>query len=360
MIKINYYCKYCNFGGDLLSQIKQHLSTKKHKRLSDNDICIANYNKTAYKCENCEKIYNDKSNLHRHIKATHKKICADMNTSNNSNVDSTYEMIEMAMNTDDKEVKTNMMKLIKMVLDEKNKLIETTTKMKDKELELTSKIKDKELELTSKIKDIYENENEYHKTIANNAGQIVNKTMNMLTYAVQNFKETPKLETLDSTTARKLLKHEVNGGKNIKVNDDQVAEYIAKISEAKILPKHLGNTLVSHYKKDDPNRQSIWTTDVNRIKFIAKTTDGWIKDNNCDMINKAIITPLLKEVTKVMDEYCNDRMENINKMSGREEAKYVEVSEQRVNIKSDMISEKLNKAILKHISPCFLMQKHLK
>jgi hypothetical protein len=145
LIKINYYCGYCEFEGEFLPQIKQHLSTKKHIRLSDNDICITNY-KSAYKCSECAKIYNDKSNLHRHLRSTHIKSHADKNTSTNSNVDSTYEMIEMAMNENNAETKVKMMKMIKMFLDEKNKAIEIATK-----------IKYKELELASKINDIYEN-----------------------------------------------------------------------------------------------------------------------------------------------------------------------------------------------------------
>jgi hypothetical protein len=210
--------------------------------------------------------------LYRHIKLYHNK---------------TEKLIIKKPPNNESSAKTNGDELSKLIVDtvsniknnkQRNKLFnlllerELSAKLKDKDLEL--ELKNKDLECASKINDIYENENKFHKKVVENAGQIVNKTMNMLTYATQNFKETPKLETLDSTTARKMLKHEVNGGKNIKVNDDQVAEYIAKISEAKILPKHLGNTLVSHYKKDDPNRQSIWTTDVNRIKFIAKTSDG--------------------------------------------------------------------------------------
>jgi hypothetical protein len=183
----------------------------------------------------------------------------------------------------------------------------------------------------------------------------------MLTYAAQNLKESPKLEMLDSKTARNLLKYESDNGCLKKdLENDKIAEYIAKMSEAKILPKHLGNTLVGHYKHDDPNRQSLWTTDVNRVKFITRTNDGWIKDANGDIINKNIITPLLKEVAIIMDEYCNTRSSHIDKMSGIEEAKFVEVSEQRLNIKSDIITKRLNKSIIKHIAPYFIMQKQLK
>jgi hypothetical protein len=216
--------------------------------------------------------------------------------------------------------------------------------------------KNKELELTAKINNIYENENKFHKSVVESAGQIVNKTVNMLTYAVQNFKDTPKLEMLDSVTARKLLKHEANDGKN---GDTQIAEYIAKISEAKILPKHLGNTLVAHYKKDTLKHQSLWTTDVNRIKFIVRTADGWIKDNNNELIDKIMITPLLKEVSKVMDEYCIERIKHLDKMTKIEEDRYVEVSEQRINIKGEILNDKLNKAVMKFIAPCFVLQKRV-
>jgi hypothetical protein len=97
--------------------------------------------------------------------------------------------------------------------------------------------------------------------------------------------------------------------------------------EAKILPKHLGNTLVAHYKKDTLKQQSLWTTDSNRIKFIVRTADGWIKDNNNELIDKIMITPLLKEVSKVIDEYCIERLKHIDKMTKNEEDRYVEVSE---------------------------------
>jgi hypothetical protein len=53
-------------------------------------------------------------------------------------------------------------------------------------------------------------------------------------------------------------------------------------------------------------------------------------------------------------------MKHIDKMTHNEEAKYVEVSEQRINIKSNIINEKLNKAIIKQIAPYLIMQKQLK
>jgi hypothetical protein len=347
-----YYCEYCNFYGKTIYLLKQHLEAKKHKSLSGNNICINNYNKIIYRCSQCNKMSNNKSNMFRHAKkCTKNDVNRDITSDCIDENDSTYNVIKLAMTINDEDTK---MKIIKMFLDEK-------AKSQARELDDTAKLKSKELELTSKMKDIYENENEFHKKVAVNAGQIVNKTMNMLTYAVQNLKETPKLEMLDSKTARNLLKYESeNGCLKKDLDNDKIAEYIAKMSEAKILPKHLGNTLVSYYKRDDPNHQSLWTTDVNRMKFITRTNDGWLKDANGDIINRNMIIPLLKEVSKIMDEYCSEKIKRIDKMSGIEEAKYVEVSEQRINIKSDIITKRLNKSIIKHIAPYFIMQKQFK
>jgi hypothetical protein len=331
--------------------MKQHLSARKHLLLSDDDTDINHYNKKVYRCKECAKIYTDKSNFNRHIKVTHAKkqqAEVDVMCDNSGGIynDSTFEMIQHINKIEDIDTRTKMLDTMKMIWNDKNKMAV---------LEKENIVKNKELEFTAKMKDIYENENEYHKNVANNAGQIVNKTMNMLTYAMQNLKKTPELELLDSKTARNLLKYDAKGEKN----SYQIAEYIAKISEAKILPKHLGNTLVFHYKKDDPQRQSLWTTDVSRMKFITKTNNGWMKDSNGDIINKNMINPLLKEVVGVMDEYCKERSSNIDKMSALEESRYVEVVTQVLNIKSDVKSEKINKAIIKHITPYFLMHKQL-
>ena len=348
-MEINFYCKYCKFIGKSLFLIKQHVQTKNHIVLSKNNVVIKNYTKKFYKCFECDTVSDDRSNIKKHMKNIHRntgytptKSVETTKTTDiecKSSVDDIINVIKLTSTMTDEDVKLRM---IRMFLDEKDKF------------------KNKELELTSKMKDIYENENEFHKNVAVNAGQIVNKTMNVLTFAVQNLKDTPKLKILDSVTARKLLKHETDAGclkRNL--NNDQTAEYIAKLSEAKILHNHLGNTLVSHYKQEDSNHQSLWTTDVNRIKFITRTDDGWIKDANGDIINRTMINPLLQEVGKILDEYCTSKLPLLDKMTGLEEARYVEVVEQRINIKSDILTRKMNKSIIKYIAPYFIMKKQI-
>ena len=51
------------------------------------------------------------------------------------------------------------------------------------------------------------------------------------------------------------------------------------------LPEILGKAIVEEYKKDDPNDQSMWSSDVSRLTFIVKSVMGkskskWVSDKN--------------------------------------------------------------------------------
>ena len=329
-----YQCGPCKFFGKTITLIKRHITTKKHLDLTaDGDI--ENYNTIKYMCKICSTICCSKSNINRHIKHCEKSC---------GTTDFTDVIVDSILKIKDNNKRKQAIKTF----------IEKENKLKDVENSLI--VKNKELELTTKINNIYENENKFHKSVVENAGKIVNKTVNMLTYAVENFKETPKLEMLDSNTARKLLEYEANDGKKGNV---LVAEYIAKMSGAKILPKHLGNILIAHYKKDVLNHQSIWTTDANRIKFIVRTADGWIKDGNNQIISKIMVTPLLKEVSKIMDEYCAEKLKHLDTMTKKEESRFAEVSEQRITIKEEILNERLGKGVIKIIAPCFVLHKQI-
>lgn len=330
---IGYQCKSCEFFGKTLTLMKRHLMTKKHSELST-DTKLENYKTIKYKCKLCHSVCCTKFNIKRHIEKCDR--------SEDKSDDKLIKiMVESISNIKDKK---KMKEAIHLYIKREKKLI---TENKNREIELIKKNKNREFELATKINNIYENENNFHKSVVKSAGQMVNKTVNMMTYAAQNFKDTPKLEIMDSVTARKLLSFEGNV---------QVAEYIAKMSEAKILSKCLGNVLTTHYKKDITCQQSLWATDANRIKFIVRTSDGWIKDNNNELISRIMITPLLKEVSKIMDEYCMEQMKYIDDMTKLELDKYAEVSSQRISIKEKILNTKLCKSIIKFIAPYFLLR----
>jgi hypothetical protein len=227
-----------------------------------------------------------------------------------------------------------------------------------KKREVETQKREKEIrEKDNEIKQIYKNENEYHKKLANNAGEIVNKTISAFTRAVNNYKDAPKLKYLDSKTANRLLCQEKIKGKVIKLDNDRTAEYMAKLSEQKILPKHLSNTLVEQYRSHNPKEQSIWTTDASRMKMIVKMNDNWIRDSNGKIVNEHMIVPLLNEMVKIIDQYNISKGSKIKMMTPEQEMKYAEVAMKILDIKLDVSSERINKEILKCLMPEFIMMR---
>jgi len=68
--KINddFYCKNCDYNCSRLQHWKQHISTKKHKKLIFNNVANSVNNTTIYFECGCGKAYKDRSGLWRHKK----------------------------------------------------------------------------------------------------------------------------------------------------------------------------------------------------------------------------------------------------------------------------------------------------
>jgi hypothetical protein len=165
------------------------------------------------------------------------------------------------------------------------------------------------------------------------------------------------LLTLDKASARELLKYESKDGQITRtINNGELPERIAKLNELSLLPKHIGNNIITHYKKDDPMQQSLWVSDASRAKFIVKD-DEWKKDDKGIKINKNIILPILDEVITVMNEYRKNHHNKIGQMTPEEEGKYVDIMTQSYNIQSNVKKGKISKDIIKHIIPYFSLNR---
>ena len=366
-MNIVYCCECCEFTTKTKGHIKQHIKTKRHIKLSENNN---DYIKEFYKCSECDRISTNKSNITRHIKTIHsieKKYCdktdAD-NGDNNDNNDIDMELAEMISKLDNKD---DSVKLLKLYIKKRENDIKKDTEKRENDIkkDIKKRVDDaikcekKIRKKDDEIKQIYKNEVDYHKKLTNNAGNIVNKTISAFTRAITDYKNAPTLKLLDSKTANKLLCQEKIRGKPVKLDNNKTAEYIAKLSEQKILPKHLSNTLIEHYKMGDPNEQSVWTTDASRMKMIVKIDDNWIRDGNGKIINEHMIVPLINEMVKIIDQYNTSNGMNIGKMTHEQELKYAEVAMKILDIKLDVSSKKINKEILKCLMPEFIMKRSI-
>ena len=73
-----------------------------------------------------------------------------------------------------------------------------------------------------------------------------------------------------------------------------------------MLHKYVGKIIVKEYKKENPQKQSIWSSDTSRLNFVIKQMVGendvseWISDKSGIKISKYIISPLLDNIKNLM------------------------------------------------------------
>ena len=67
----NYRCEFCDFNTCKLTDFNRHLLTQKHIRNQKNEKNEKNETTNPYTCENCNKVYCDKSGLWRHKNKCH-------------------------------------------------------------------------------------------------------------------------------------------------------------------------------------------------------------------------------------------------------------------------------------------------
>ena len=81
-----YYCENCNFSCSKLSNYNKHLSTRKHKMLTNVDILPKKNATSKFICEFCNKEYK-----HRQSLSVHRKKCTIIPNKSNSKKKRSYE-----------------------------------------------------------------------------------------------------------------------------------------------------------------------------------------------------------------------------------------------------------------------------
>ena len=91
--------------------------------------------------------------------------------------------------------------------------------------------------------------------------------------------------------------------------------------------KFIGDIIVGHYKKEDPNQQSIWNSDASRLSFLIKDIIGekskWIKDNEGVKLRQLVIKPITALIEDFIKDW-NEKQEKIGNhyMTGEQLDKY--------------------------------------
>lgn len=212
-------------------------------------------------------------------------------------------------------------------------------------------------QLRSEMKHI---ENKLDRIEKNAKPTTINNTQNNISvynYALQNLSSAPCLERFTDFPCLSM-------------------EYVLFHYEHKNLYEVLGNEIVEKYKKKDPRKQSLWSTDIRRQSYICKKllADGdesiWQRDPTGIYVRKYIVTPLLKYLYGLVENWIKDiQSEIIDITDWREANRKMKNAETLQNLLYDMEMgdaeqmknetiqcNKLGYKITAYIAPLFMLE----
>ena len=193
------------------------------------------------------------------------------------------------------------------------------------------------------------------------ASQTMNKSLSTINYAIKNFQNAPPIGILSGEKLDGFIEYEGN-------TDRSIEEIIIHHFEKRKLHQLLGDLVVKEYKKENPKKQSVWSSDVSRLTFIIRQVVGdtksnkWMVDKNGVDLTKLIIQPLVEKVIEILREFVNkchskiQKIEKINRLNN--ELEYITRERLRNMEKANSVImsiklKKMNTEILKYIAPYF-------
>lgn len=293
-----------------------------------------------YKCSMCNYETNNKSNFNKHTKSiTHVK-------NNSKCVPKTIKLDE-----EPKEYKDHFCQCGKSFTHASSLSRHKLHYCPDKVQELQGQVEI----LSNKVENYESLLAKYEKlveSVGNKGISNSNTTYNISVknYIQQKYPNAPALKGIDDYS---LLVY-----KDYKLMDTLVYNY-----DNNNLHKYLGNFIIAYYKKDDPSKQAMFTTDPSRLTYIisellANKKSVWNHDYKGTKIKEYILMPLLGYIRECIDEFFGSieiKKSKINDISDIESqfgyrrtvAKIAEVIDNNILIDD----------ILKYIAPYFCIDR---
>lgn len=133
-------------------------------------------------------------------------------------------------------------------------------------------------------------------------GGIIKTSVNALTFLMTKHKKAPALKEITLDNAGALLGYD---------GDIKMIEKIVHSYKNKKLDKFIGSIIIKCYKKDNPDEQSIWNSDVSRLTYLIKDIIGkegesqWIWDKKGVKVSTYIIKPILNFILPLLKDYVS-------------------------------------------------------
>lgn len=222
-------------------------------------------------------------------------------------------------------------------------------------------INDKVQNDITELKESFKNNEDYIRIICTGAIKVANNTLSTMSFLTNFMTNAPALNTNIDFKAM-LCRKEDN---DFKTENEMVLDIII-FYKNKILVQFLGDIIIESYKKNKPEEQSLWNSDVARLNYIIRELVNnklmWTRDSQGIKVNELIIYPLLEVIRKSLVKYKNQQLSLQNISNTEKDINFnhvdnylniVTVSE----IIKDIDELKLNEEINKYISPYFYFDK---
>ena len=313
-------CKFCSYETKDNSNYIKHVKSKKHIQKSNAHV-VSNilstidhsnatvtsqqkYTTKSYTCKYCDSIFSRNDSLVRH-----KRTCSDRN-------DEIFKM--------------------KLQLEQYEK--------NAKQYEKNERQYKKDVKHHSK-------ETEYYKQLLREAGGLVKKSVNALTFAVDNYDEAPPIKTI---TMQDIDSFDSDDNDH-NPKEKQIVEDVLSAYKHKTLGKYLGDFIIKIYKKDDPKNQSIWNTDDSRLTYLIKElmnnkSSNWVIDKKGIKTQTYLIEPLLSNIKKLLISYQSSYGIPSSGINSVEMEFMLENSKKILELTNDIDDGLIGKDVLKHIS----------
>lgn len=317
---MKFSCEPCNYATNIKFSFEKHEKTAKHiekvnifqmPALSNhtviNKLSLSNHDeihklsscnheefnkdvssKNEYKCPDCDNIYTNRQNLSRH-----KKTCTQKQVMIDQHEKRLTDLKEMLMQKDS---------IFAKDIAYKDDIIKSKDDIIAKEIAYRDDIiKSKDDTIKSKDETILTltHENKNLKTMLNSAGTLVEKSISSLAYINKNYIEAPALEMITDVPSL-----------HVDLTEERIVETIIhKYKNGKLI-SFIGDLLLKTYKKTDPAKQSIWTSDTDRLTYVVRTLLGnksyhWKIDKKGIDTAKCIVKPILDHIKERLDDYLD-------------------------------------------------------
>ncbi len=339
-----------------------------------------------YDCACCNYKTNCRNSWYVH-KKSQKHITNSTNT-NNGNIN--QNQIDSLIHKSENDI---LKEKLRSIENEKNIILNQLTETKNQLIDAKNQYEERLNETKNKfgcIIDQYEErliesrdhietlkyENRFQKQLINSAGGIIQRSMNTMSYLLLNYNNAPVLTHLPDYSI-------------VSKNVDTFVNDLIFYHKKNKLDKHIGDFIVQQYKKSNPELQSLWSSDVDRLNYFIRelindknkgetkaiTIVGKSKNiknvkNNNDMqlqwavdkkglkVTEYIIDPLLNYIHEINSNYLRRKNEEINeRFNIQNDMKLLEDLQVVATINCEIKNKSLSKSINKYIAPHFYLEK---